>query len=56
MNNKTLNENYKKACLTQTKNRLNEAINKFMDDETMDSSYKSKIADMIISLLTLSRP
>lgn len=50
-----LNENYKKVCLNQTKKRLNDQINKFLDDENIDSNYKSRIIDMIVGLLTLKQ-
>ena len=50
-----LNDNYKKACLNQTKKRLNDLINKFLDDENIDSNYKSRIIDMIVGLLTLKQ-
>lgn len=53
-NNEMLNENYKKACLDQTKRRLNDSINKFLEDENIDSNYKSRIVNMITSLLTLN--
>ena len=52
-NNDMLNENYKKACLNQTKRRLHESLDKFLDDENIDSNYKSRIIDMIVRLLTL---
>ncbi len=52
-NNEMLNENYKKACLNQTKSRLDNLINKFLDDENIDSNYKSRIIDMVVGLLTL---
>ncbi len=52
--NEMLNENYKKACLDQTKRRLNDLINKFLEDENIDSNYKSRIVNMITSLLTLN--
>lgn len=52
-NNEMLNENYKKACLNQTKRRLNDLLNNFLDDENIESNYKSKIIDMIVALLTL---
>lgn len=54
-NNEMLNENYKKACLNQTKRRLNGLLNKFLDDENIDSNYKSRIIDMIVRLLTLKQ-
>lgn len=54
-NNDMLNENYKKACLNQTKRRLNDLLNKFLDDENIDSNYKSRIIDMIVGLLTLKQ-
>ena len=54
-NNDRLNENYKKACLNQTKRRLNDLLNKFLDDENIDSNYKSRIIDMIVGLLTLKQ-
>lgn len=54
-NNDILNENYKKACMTQTKRRLNDLLNKFLDDENIDSNYKSRIIDMIVGLLTLKQ-
>lgn len=54
-NTETLNENYKKACLNQTKSRLNDLLNKFLDDENIDPNYKSKIIDMIVGLLTLKQ-
>ena len=50
-----LNDNYKKARLNQTKKRLNDLINKFLDDENIDSNYKSRIIDMIVGLLTLKQ-
>lgn len=53
-NNEVLNANYKKECLDQTKRRLNDSINKFLDDENISSNYKSEIVDMIVSLLTLN--
>lgn len=53
--NELLNLNYKKACLNQTKRRLNDSINKFLDDENIDSNYKSRIIDMIVGLLTLKQ-
>lgn len=53
-NNEVLNANYKKACLDQTKRWLNDSINKFLEDENIDSNYKSRIVDMIASLLTLN--
>lgn len=52
-NNEMLNENYKKACLNQTKRRLHDSFDKFLDDENIDSNYKSKIVDMIVGLLKL---
>ncbi len=52
-NNEMLNENYKKACLNQTKRQLNDLLNIFLDDENIDSNYKSRIIDMIVRLLTL---
>ena len=52
--NEMLNENYKKACLDQTKRRLNDLINQFLEDENIDSNYKSRIVNMITSLLTLN--
>lgn len=52
-NNEMLNENYKKACLNQTKIQLNDLLNIFLDDENIDSNYKSRIIDMIVRLLTL---
>ena len=54
-NNEMLNENYKKACLNQTKSRLDNLIYKFLDDENIDSNYKSRIIDMIVGLLTLKQ-
>lgn len=54
-NNEMLNEQYKKACLDQTKRRLNDLINNFLDDENIDSNYKSRIIDMIVGLLTLKQ-
>lgn len=54
-NNEMLNEQYKKACLDQTKKRLNDSINNFLDDENIDSNYKSRIIDMIVRLLTLKQ-
>ena len=54
-NNEMLNENYNKACLNQTKRRLNDLLNKFLDDENIDSNYKSRIIDMIVGLLTLKQ-
>ena len=54
-NNDTSDENYKKACLNQTKRRLNDLLNKFLDDENIDSNYKSRIIDMIVGLLTLKQ-
>lgn len=54
-NNEMLNEQYKKACLDQTKKRLNDSINNFLDDENIDSNYKSRIIDMIVGLLTLKQ-
>lgn len=54
-NNEMLNENYKKACLNQTKRRLHESLDKFLDDENIDSNYKSKIVDMVVRLLTLKQ-
>lgn len=54
-NNDMLNENYKKAYLNQTKRRLNDLLNKFLDDENIDSNYKSRIIDMIVGLLTLKQ-
>lgn len=54
-NNDMLNKNYKKACLNQTKRRLNDLLNKFLDDENIDSNYKSRIIDMIVGLLTLKQ-
>lgn len=53
--NELLNLNYKKACLNQTKRRLNDSINKFLDDENIDFNYKSRIIDMIVGLLTLKQ-
>lgn len=53
--NELLNLNYKKTCLNQTKRRLNDSINKFLDDENIDSNYKSRIIDMIVGLLTLKQ-
>lgn len=53
--NEKLNENYKKACLNQTKKRLNDLLNKFLDDENIDSNYKSRIIDMIVGMLTLKQ-
>lgn len=52
-NNEMLNENYNKACLNQTNRRLHESLDKFLDDENIDSNYKSRIIDMIVRLLTL---
>jgi hypothetical protein len=52
-NNEMLNENYKKACLNQTKRQLNDLLNIFLDDENIDSNYKSRIIDMVVGLLTL---
>ena len=52
-NNEILNENYKKACLNQTKRRLHDSLDKFLDDENIDSDYKSRIVDMIVNLLAL---
>lgn len=52
-NNEMLNENYKKSCLNQTKRQLNDLLNIFLDDENIDSNYKSRIIDMIVRLLTL---
>ena len=52
-NNEMLNENYNKACLNQTKRQLNDLLNIFLDDENIDSNYKSRIIDMIVRLLTL---
>lgn len=54
-NNEMLNEQYKKACLDQTKRRLDDSINNFLDDENIDSNYKSRIIDMIVGLLTLKQ-
>ena len=54
-NNEMLNENYKKACLEQTKRRLYDSLDKFLDDENIESNYKSKIIDMIAGLLTLKQ-
>lgn len=54
-NNEMLNENYKKACLNQTKRQLHESLDKFLDDENIDSNYKGKIIDMIVALLTLKQ-
>lgn len=54
-NNEMLNEQYKKECLDQTKRRLNDLINNFLDDENIDSNYKSRIIDMIVGLLTLKQ-
>lgn len=51
--NEVLNANYKKACLNQTKRRLNDLINNFLEDGNMEDSYKQKIIDMIAGLLTL---
>ena len=55
INNEILNENYKKACLDQTKRRLNDLLDKFLDDENIDSNYKSRIIDMVVGLLTLKQ-
>ena len=52
-NNEMLNENYNKACLKKKKRRLHESLDKFLDDENIDSNYKSRIIDMIVRLLTL---
>lgn len=52
--NEILNENYKKACLIQTKRRLYDSLEKFLDDEKIDCNYKNRIIDMIIGLLTLN--
>lgn len=54
-NTETLNKNYKKACLNQTKRRLHDSIDKFLDDGNIDSDYKSRIVDMIVGLLTLKQ-
>lgn len=54
-NNEMLNEQYKSACLGQTKRRLNDLINNFLDDENIDSNYKSRIIDIIVGLLTLKQ-
>ena len=54
-NNEMLNEQYKKSCLDQTKRQLNDSINNFLDDENIDSNYKSRIIDMIVGLLTLKQ-
>lgn len=40
-------------CLNQTKRQLNDLLNIFLDDENIDSNYKSRIIDMIVRLLTL---
>lgn len=52
--NEMLSANYKRACLNQTKRRLNDSINKFLEDENIDSNYKSKIIELIASLLALN--
>lgn len=54
-NNEMLNGNYKKACLNQTKRRLHDSLDKFLDNENIDSDYKSRIVDMIVGLLTLKQ-
>lgn len=45
-NNKMLNENYRKSCLNQIKRRLNDLLNKFLDDENIESNYKSRVIDI----------
>ena len=54
-NNEMLNGNYKKARLNQTKRRLHDSLDKFLDNENIDSDYKSRIVDMIVGLLTLKQ-
>ena len=54
-NNEMLNTHFKKACLEQTKRRLNDLLNKFLEDKNIDSNYKSRIIDMIAALLTLKQ-
>lgn len=53
--NDTLNKNYKNVCLNQTKRQLNDLLNKFLDSKNIDSTYKSRIIDMIVGLLTLKQ-
>lgn len=53
--NDMLNKNYKNVCLNQTKRQLNELLNKFLDSKNIDSTYKSRIIDMIVGLLTLKQ-
>ena len=54
-NNEMLNTNFKKACLEQTKRRLNDLLDKFLEDENIDSNYKGRIIDMVVALLTLKQ-
>lgn len=51
--NEVLNANYKRACLNETKRRLNDSIDKFLEDDNIDGNYKDKIISMIVGLLTL---
>jgi len=50
-----LSEDYKRACMGETKSSLNEMINNFVDDDNLDGDYKDKIINMIVGLLTLKR-
>jgi len=50
-----LNEKYKRSCLDATKIGINSMVNKFIDYESIDSDYKPKIINMMVTLLTLNR-
>ena len=39
--------------MEETKSNLNDMINNFIDDNSIENAYKDKIINMIVGLLTL---
>lgn len=53
---KDLGEAYRKACREGMKKDMHDAIDRFIDDDTVDGAYKDRVMGIVTGLLSLRQP